>query len=69
MTHNLHEFATPFTLYLNDENAQNPTQKHFEKTNNKKNLQYTNLIKGWRSSFEVKLFIIHPYLPNQSSLY
>ena len=33
MTNNLHEFVPPFTLYLNVENAQNPVQKHFEKTN------------------------------------
>ena len=32
MTHNLHEFVPPFTLYLTIENAQNPEGKHFEKT-------------------------------------
>ena len=35
MINNLHDFVPPFTLYLNVENAQNPVQKHFEKTNNK----------------------------------
>ena len=33
MTHNLHEFVSPFILYVNIEKAQNPAQKHFEKTN------------------------------------
>ena len=33
MTHHLHEFAAPFTLYLNIPNAQNPVRKHFDKTN------------------------------------
>ena len=33
MTHHLHEFVLPFMLYLNVENAQNPAQKHFDKTN------------------------------------
>ena len=33
MTHNLHEFVPLFTLYLNVQNAQNPSRKHFEKTN------------------------------------
>ena len=33
MTHKLHEFVPPFTLYLNVENAKNPGWKHFEKTN------------------------------------
>ena len=32
MTHNLQKIVTPFTLYLNVENAQNPAQKRFEKT-------------------------------------
>ena len=33
MRHHLHEFVRPFTLYLNVENATNPTWKHFDKTN------------------------------------
>ena len=33
MTNKLHKFVPPFTLYLNVENAQNPVQKEFEKTN------------------------------------
>ena len=32
MSHKLHKFVPPFTLYLNAENAQNPARKHFEKT-------------------------------------
>ena len=31
MIHMLHEFVPPFTQYLNIENAQNPSRKHFEK--------------------------------------
>ena len=33
MTHKLHKFVPPFTLYFNVKNAPNPAQKHFEKTN------------------------------------
>ena len=35
MTHKLHEFMPPFTVYLNVENAQISARKHFEKTNTK----------------------------------
>ena len=31
--HKLHQFVTPFTVYLSEEKAQNPTRKHFEKAN------------------------------------
>ena len=34
MTHKLHAFVPPFTLFLNAENAPNPALKHFEMTNN-----------------------------------
>ena len=34
MTHKLHAFVPPFTLFSNIENSQNPARKHFEKTNN-----------------------------------
>ena len=33
----------PFTLYLNVENAQNPAEKHFEKTNTH-NIEYAVVI-------------------------
>ena len=33
MIHHLHEFVSPFTLYLNVENAQTPMRKHLDKTN------------------------------------
>ena len=46
MIHHLHEFATPFTLYLNVANAQNPVRKHFDKTNTMKILYVPKVILG-----------------------
>ena len=50
----LHEFVAPFTLYLNVENAQNPAQTHFEKTN-------TRLLLGTDYNNAISLATYHIY--------